>query len=92
MIIAYLHRHARFQSLQVYVPRPDDLMQYRTCFCLFRFHFCRLPARGCRLSEPPHNVYQRRQQRRGLYSSQKRRTPVAGEVNFKRLRRLPPLD
>lgn len=51
-------------------------MQYRNLFCLFSLSLLLPPAWGCRLSESPHNVYQR--QGSGVVYLQ----PEGGEQSF----------
>lgn len=64
-------------------------MQYRNLFCLFSLSLLLPPAWGCRLSEPPHNVYQRQGSGVVYLQPEKENNLSLPEVNFKRLRRLP---
>ncbi|CIB80054.1 lipoprotein [Salmonella enterica subsp. enterica serovar Typhi] len=64
-------------------------MQYRNLFCLFSLSLLLPPAWGCRLSEPPHNVYQRQGSGVVYLQPEEENNLSLPEVNFKRLRRLP---
>ncbi|WP_080096390.1 hypothetical protein [Salmonella enterica] len=64
-------------------------MQYRNLFCLFSLSLLLPPAWGCRLSEPPHNVYQRQGSGVVYLQSEEENNLSLPEVNFKHLRRLP---
>ncbi len=71
----YIRKHALLITLGLRTT-PDDLCNIVICLPFSLSYRCLPP--GCRLSESPHNVYQRQRQRRGFISSQKRRTPAAG--------------
>lgn len=64
-------------------------MQYRNLFCLFSLSLLLPPAWGCRLSESPHNVYQRQGSGVVYLQPEEENNLSLPEVNFKRLRRLP---
>ncbi|EAQ2364738.1 hypothetical protein PTA77_004232 [Salmonella enterica] len=64
-------------------------MQYRNLFCLFSLSLLLPPAWGCRLSESPHNVYQRQGSGVVYLQPEEEHNLSLPEVNFKRLRRLP---
>ncbi|EAX6625461.1 hypothetical protein IRT31_003951 [Salmonella enterica] len=64
-------------------------MQYRNLFCLFSLSLLLPPAWGCRLSESPHNVYQRQGNGVVYLQPEEENNLSLPEVNFKRLRRLP---
>lgn len=64
-------------------------MQYRNLFCLFSLSLLLPPAWGCRLSESPHNVYQRQGSGVVYLQTEEENNLSLPEVNFKRLRRLP---
>lgn len=66
-------------------------MKYHHLLCFFSFAMLLPPAWGCRLSEPPHNVYQK--QGNGVVYLQPNEEDNLSlpEVNFKHLRRLPNL-
>ncbi|MGS8640078.1 DKNYY family protein, partial [Salmonella enterica subsp. enterica serovar Infantis] len=61
-------------------------MQYRNLFCLLSLSLLLPPAWGCRLSESPHNVYQR-QGSCGVYLLPEEEHNLSlPEGNFNRLR------
>ncbi|EDE2634617.1 hypothetical protein GBH28_12715 [Salmonella enterica subsp. enterica] len=64
-------------------------MQYRNLFCLFSLSLLLPPAWGYRLSESPHNVYQRQGSGVVYLQPEEENNLSLPEVNFKRLRRLP---
>ncbi|VUC91608.1 putative exported protein (fragment) [Salmonella sp. NCTC 11881] len=90
MIIAHLHQETCFaHHFRFTYHVRMTLCNIVICFCLFSLSLLLPPAWGCRLSESPHNVYQRQGSGVVYLQPEEENNLSLPEVSFKRLRRLP---